>query len=128
MQSIVPKLQFALAVLLIPAGARAQALAPGKWSGSGTDPSGNVKTVTYNVVPSGSSLSITLFDPASGDSIPFNDVRQAGDSLLFNWAGGRDKGRLVCKLVRQTDGAYEGSCLDPENHQGHMRMIPPAKH
>ncbi len=127
MRSNVPTLPFALAALLIPAVARTQALAPGKWSGSGTDPSGNVKTVSYNVVQSGSALSITLFDPASGDSIPFEDVRQVSDSLLFNWAGGRNKARLVCKLVRQTDGVYEGSCFDTENRQGRMRMIPPEK-
>ena len=126
MRYVVPTLLFALASLPVPRVARAQALVTGKWSGSMTGPSGNVTTVNYNVARTGDSLTITLFDPAVGNSIPFVDLRQAGDSLLFTLAAGRNGARLTCKVARQPEGAYEGPCSDAEGHQGRMRMIPPG--
>jgi hypothetical protein len=125
MRSVAPTLLLALASLPIPVIAGAQGLVTGKWSGSIIGPSGNVTTVIYNVARTGDSLSITLFDPAVGNSIPFVDLRQVGDSLLFTLAAGRNGARLTCKVVRQLDRAYEGPCSDAEGHQGRMRMIPP---
>lgn len=126
MRYVVPTLLFALASLPVPGVARAQALVTGKWSGSMTGPSGNVTTVNYNVARTGDSLSIALFDPAVGNSIPFVDLRQVGDSLLFTLAAGRNGARLTCRVGRQPEGAYEGPCSDAEGHQGRMRMIPPG--
>ena len=128
MRSIVPILLFAIASLPIPVEGRAQAVVAGKWSGSMIGPTGTVTPVNYNVARTGDSLSISMFDPAAGNSIPFVDLRQVRDSLLFTLAAGRNGARLTCKVVRQPEGAYEGTCSDAEGHQGHMRMIPPENH
>ena len=128
MRSVVPILLLAIASLPIPVVGGAQALVPGKWSGSMIGPSGNVTPVNYNVARTGDSLSIALFDPAVGNTIPFVDLRQVRDSLLFTLAAGRNGARLTCKVVRQPAGAYEGTCSDAEGHEGHMRMIPPENH
>jgi hypothetical protein len=99
----------------------------GKWSGSVTDPSGNTRPVTFSVTGTGDSLTITLSDTPGGSPVSFANIRQAGDTLLFDWAGGPRGAQITCQLVRQEDGAYEGSCADPEGSRGRMRMIPPPK-
>ena len=126
MRSSVPSLLLAIAAL--PAAvAHAQSVGAGKWSGSVTDPSGHTRPVTYSVTGTGDSLTITLSDTPGGSPVSFANIRQTGDTLLFNWAGGARGAQLACTLVRQEDGAYEGSCADSEGSQGRMRMVPPPK-
>src|SRR5207249_10952955 len=48
------------------------------------------------------------------------------DTLTFKWAGGAQGSRVSCKLVRQTDGVYEGGCVDSQGREGRMRMTPPG--
>jgi len=126
MRSALTSLLLAVAAPLVPVLASAQSVVSGTWSGSVTDPSGKAKSVTYKVTRTQDTPSISLFDP-TGSPVAFTDIREAGDTLLFNLAAGRQGARLVCKLLRQTDGAYEGTCSDPVNRQGRMRMVPPPK-
>jgi len=126
MRSILSSIFLSLIAMNLPAPACAQAIVPGTWSGSVTDPSGNAKSVTYSVVRAHDSLSITLSQTSGGPPVSFADIRQVGDSLLFNLAAGRQGARLDCKLTRQPDGGYEGSCTDSGGQHGRMRMVPPA--
>jgi hypothetical protein len=127
MRSIFAGLLLCLATTAVPRLADAQSIVTGTWSGTVTNPSGEVKPVTYTVTRSGDSLSVTLSETAGGPPVAFANVRVAGDTLLFDWRGGREGERLICKLVRQEDGAYEGSCRDSESREGRMRMVPPPR-
>ena len=127
MRPIFGALLLALAATAVPPLADAQSIVTGTWTGTVTNPSGEVKPVTYTVTRSGDSLSVTLSETAAGPPVAFANVHIAGDTLLFDWRGGREGERLVCKLVRQGDGAYEGSCRDTESREGRMRMVPPPK-
>jgi hypothetical protein len=109
----------------VPAAARAQAIAAGVWSGAVIDPSGKSKPVTYAVTRVGDSLSITLSETAGGARVAFSEVHQVEDTLRFSWSGGKGGAKLVCKLVRQADGPFEGTCRDASGQEGRMRMIPP---
>jgi len=126
MRSTLTSFLLAVAAPLVPVLASAQSVVSGTWSGSVTDPAGHAKSVTYKVTRTRDTLAISLLDP-SGSPVAFTEIREAGDTLRFNLAAGRQGARLVCKRLRQTDGAYEGTCSDPENREGGMRMVPPPK-
>ncbi len=116
----------ALTTLQLPAPVRAQSLVAGSWSGAVTDPYGHSKAVSYSVAGAPDSLSITLSGPPGVRPVAFADVHLLADTLTFKFAGGAQGSRVSCKLVRQTDGVYEGSCVDSQGREGRMRMTPPG--
>ena len=118
-------LALGLSVLQLPAPTRAQSLVAGSWSGAVTDPYGHSRPVLYSVAGPRDSLSITLSEPPGARPVAFADVHLLADTLTFKWAGGAQGSRVSCKLVRQTDGVYEGSCADSQGREGRMRMTPP---
>ena len=120
-------LALTVAALPLPATAQAQSLVAGIWSGSIIDPYGQSKPVVYDVAGPPDSLSITLSQPSGGRPVAFADVHLVADTLSFRWAGGAQGSRVACKLLRQTDGGYEGSCFDSQGREGRMRMVPPRK-
>ena len=111
----------------LPEVLKAQSLPAGQWSGSITTPAGTVKPVTYMVAGSPDSLSVTLLGGPGREPLRFTGLRQAGDSLYFSWPAGEGGSMVACKLVRQPDGAYTGSCIDAQGREGGMRMVPPPK-
>jgi hypothetical protein len=120
-------LALALTALQLPGPARAQSMVAGIWSGSVTGPYGHSRPVLYSVAGPPDSLSITLSEPPGVHPVAFADVHLVVDTLSFRWAGGAQGSRLVCKLLRQSDGTYEGSCVDSQGREGRMRMVPPRK-
>jgi hypothetical protein len=119
-------LALAVAAISLPSLVSAQGLPPGTWSGTITDPQGNTKPVTYKVTGAGDSLSITLSGP-DGQAVSFTSLQLVADTLSFTWAGGRQGAPLVCQLLRQENGAFEGKCHDPTGQEGRMAMVPPPK-
>jgi len=116
-----------LAVLYLPPLTHAQGLHSGVWSGTIADPQGNSKSVTYAVSGVDDSLSITLTGPAGEAPVSFTGLRLVADTLLFTWAGGKRGAPLVCKLVRQANGSFDGARHDPDGQEGRMHMVPPPK-
>jgi len=127
MRSAFAGLALALTAIQLPAPARAQSMVAGIWSGSVTDPYGHSKPVIYSVAGPPDSLSITLSEPPGVPPVAFADVHLVADTLTFRWAGGAQGSRVACKLLRGTDGVYEGSCIDSQGREGRMRMAPPRK-
>ena len=119
-------LTLAVTALQLPAPARPQSLVAGMWSGSVTDPYGHSRAVLYRVAGPRDSLSITLSEPPGGSPVAFADVHLLADTLAFRFAGGAQGSLVACKLLRQTDGAYQGGCVDSQGREGRMRMAPPG--
>jgi hypothetical protein len=70
-------------------------------------------------------LSITLTGP-DGQAIPLAGLRLVADTLWFTWAGGTQGAPLICQLLRQANGTFEGNCHDPAGQEGRMQMVPPT--
>ena len=116
-----------LTAVHLPTPANAQSMVAGTWSGSVTSPYGHSRPVNYRVAGTGDSLTITLTDSSGVNPVGFGELHLLGDTLRFTFAGGAQGSPVVCALVRQTGGVYEGSCKDSQRRQGRMRMVPPRK-
>jgi hypothetical protein len=102
----------------------AQTLTPGKWTGTVSPPSNQTMAVSFDVLGSGDSLSITMHGP-EGRDIPFRAIRVESDTLHFEWSPGETTVR--CALNRQEDGSFRGTCTDTEGKNGQLAMVPPPK-
>ena len=104
--------------------AEAQKLEPGKWTGTVTAPSEQSPlAVTYDVTLKGDTIDITV-NAAEHGQFRFNDVKLTDDVLTFWFTPGP---RVECTLTRREDGAFAGSCADPEGGNAGMVMVPPKK-
>jgi hypothetical protein len=124
MKKLVVVLAAALSCVAV-ASAEAQKLDAGKWTGSITAPGEQTPLqVTYDVAMKGDTIDITV-SAAEHGQFRFSDVKLAGDVLTFWFQPGP---RVECTLTRrQDDGAYAGSCSDPEGGNASMVMIPPKR-
>ncbi|MFQ5689452.1 MAG: hypothetical protein ACE5HQ_04170 [Gemmatimonadota bacterium] len=120
--SLLPVL-FAMAGLAACGGG---ALPSGTWSGVATPPDGRSIALGFEVSGSADSLSIVVLSPPEGQDetarFPASEVRLRGDTLSFEWT---PRMRARCKLARQKDRTWEGTCVDDFGMQGGLTMTPP---
>jgi len=114
----------ALPLCLAFGSAQAQKLEPGKWTGSVTPP-GEEPTVevTYDVTMKGDTIAITVNAGEHG-TFAFSEVKLNDKTLTFWFMPGP---RVECALTRRDDGAFEGTCGDPEGGTASMVMVPPKQ-
>ena len=117
-----------VAVLSLPTSIQAQGIEPGRWTGFLRIPNGSIKPVTYTVTRSRDSVEIALYEIPPGGPLPFNSVREKGDSLHITWNGGPNASEVICDLGRQSDGSYDGPCYGfMFSGNARMHMTPPPK-
>ena len=110
--------------LLAASAAQAQKLEPGKWTGTITPPGEQPAVeVTYDVTVNGDSLSMTINAGEHG-SFPASGMKLAAGKLTFAFTPGPP---VDCTLTRQDDGAYSGTCKDPQGGIATLVMNPPKK-
>ena len=123
MKKTVTLLMALLPLLLVPAITAAQKLEPGKWTGTVAPPDGSVNDVTYDVALRGDTIAISVNAGQHGVH-RFNDVKLDNNRLTFWFEPGP---RVECTLQRRDDGAFQGSCTDPQGGIAQMLMLPPKK-
>jgi hypothetical protein len=111
-----------LFVFLLPVGASAQSLVPGKWTGYIIPPSGAKMDVFYDVRVESDTLRIDIVNEEVG-RFPFTDVAVTDDGLKFGWAPGV---QLFCELFLKANGGYEGECAPEDGESGTLVMNRPA--
>lgn len=116
----------ALALLLGALPAFGQELPAGTWSGTISPPDQPGFDVQYEVsYDEAGALQIDLIPPpglGAPDTIPFEGIELSDGVLTFGWSAGTD---LICELVRQEDGSFEGECVDMGGTPGIVVMVPP---
>lgn len=115
-----------LALLFGVLPALAQELPTGIWSGTISPPDQAGMDVDYEVsYDDEGALHIDLIPPpglGAPDSIPFDGIELVDGVLTFGWSAGTD---LLCELIQQEDGSFEGECVDLGGSPGILVMIPP---
>ncbi|MEO8200029.1 MAG: hypothetical protein ABI679_05850 [Gemmatimonadota bacterium] len=101
----------------------AQKLETGTWTGTLTDPGGDVIDVTYAVALSGDTLQITM-SAAEGLSAAFSNIRFEEGKMVFSWEANT---KIDCTLSPAEGGGYAGACTDSNGGRGQMTMVPPKK-
>ncbi|MGE0160497.1 MAG: hypothetical protein AB7T31_13890 [Gemmatimonadales bacterium] len=102
----------------------AQALRPGTWTGSMSNPVGGVVEVTFDVGGTADAPTISMSVSMLPEPIAFNDIRLEGSSMTFWWEPGV---RVDCTLMRDAAGGFAGTCSDGSGSgEGRMTMVPPA--
>jgi hypothetical protein len=109
--------------LIVFAPAQAQKLEPGKWTGTVSPPGEPATEVTYDVTMKGDTINMTINAGEHG-SFAASEMKLNDKTLTFWFAPGP---RVECTLTRREDGAFAGSCLDPDGGNASMVMIPPKK-
>ncbi|MEO8200357.1 MAG: hypothetical protein ABI679_07550 [Gemmatimonadota bacterium] len=110
---------------MVDSGVDSQKLDAGTWTGSTTDPSGQVQQVTYDVATIGDTIHVSMALPG-GAKLDFSQVHFDKGKLVFSVE--MDAGRKIsCNLDRRGDGSYSGDCTDSEGKHGRVTMIPPLK-
>lgn len=117
----------AAGAFLLVAGASAagaQELPTGTWTGTVTDPGGDVITIEYEIEMVDGALQGHLIPPmeAGMPPIPMEEFRVEGDVIYFNWSPGTF---LECEIEKEDDGSWMGPCIDPDGEMGFLTMEPP---
>ena len=110
-------------LLGLPAVVAAQQLEPGKWTGTVAPPDGPTSEVNYDVTVRGDTVAIVVNAPPHG-TFRFHDVKLSNNTLTFWLEPGP---RVECTLRRREDGAFAGSCKDPQGGIAQLLMTPPKK-
>ena len=110
------------AIVILPAAASAQAMQPGKWTGSATPPDGEVQ-LTFDVTVKGDTIGIMLSAGEHG-SFKLEEVKLANNKLTFWFQPGP---RVNCTLDRKENGNFEGACAGDDGLSVPFKMIPPKK-
>lgn len=104
--------------------AQAQTLEPGKWTGTVLAPGEQqALEVSYDVTLRADTIDIKV-NAGNHGSFSFNEIKLADKTLTFWFTPGP---RVDCILSRREDGAFAGSCRDPQGGNASMVMIPPKK-
>ena len=123
MRTVVFGLAAALPLLAF-APAQGQKLEPGKWTGTVTAPGEQQPLpVTYDVTVQGDTVGISV-DAGEHGSYSFSEVKLNDGTLTFWFTPGP---RVDCTLTGREDGAFAGTCRDPEGGVASMVMVPPEK-
>ena len=123
MKRFVMMVSAALPLLAVDA-AHAQQLEPGRWTGTVLAPGEQqALEVSYEVTLRSDTIDIRV-NAGSHGSFAFSDVKLADKTLTFWFTPGP---RVDCSLTRREDGAFAGSCRDPQGGVASMVMIPPKK-
>jgi hypothetical protein len=102
----------------------AQALTPGTWTGTMSNPVGGSVDVTFAVGGTESAPTISMSVSMLPEPIAFNDIRVDGSTMTFWWEPGV---RVDCRLTRDAAGGYAGTCSDGSGSgDGRITMVPPA--
>jgi hypothetical protein len=109
------------AVLALPFVASAQALKPGKWTGTAKTPDGVEVALTFDVKVAGDTTTVMLNAGEHG-TYKLEEVKVVSDKLTFWFVPGP---RVNCALAKKPDGSFAGSCLDEGGGDVPMTMIPP---
>jgi hypothetical protein len=110
--------------LLAAHAVHAQKLEPGKWTGTVLAPGEqHALEVSYDVTLRGDTIDIRV-NAGNHGSFSFSEVKLADKTLTFWFTPGP---RVDCTLSRREDGAFAGSCRDPNGGNASMVMIPPKK-
>jgi hypothetical protein len=103
---------------------QAQALTPGTWTGTMSNPVGGNVAVTFDVAGTAQAPTISMSVSMLPEPIAFNDIRLEGETMTFWWEPGV---RVDCALTRDAAGGYAGTCSDGSGSgEGRMTMVPPA--
>ena len=103
---------------------QAQALTPGTWTGTMSNPVGGSVDVTFDVAGMPDAPTISMSVSMLPEPIAFNDIRLEGETMTFWWEPGV---RVDCALTRDAAGGYAGTCSDGSGSgDGRMTMVPPA--
>lgn len=105
------------------AEAVAQAIKPGKWTGSSVSPDGNVQPLTYDVTVAGASIAIVIHAGEHGD-FTASEVRYDDQTITFTFT---PRVEFHCALALNSEGAYAGECKGADGKAGQMTMIPPKE-
>jgi len=108
--------------LIIPAVCSAQAIKPGKWTGSVAPPEQDEVAVTYDVLVFGDSLGIVIHAGEHGD-FPVTAGRYADKTISFTFVPGGPT--VHCVLKENAESVYAGSCLGDDGSVATMKMVPP---
>jgi hypothetical protein len=120
----VPLLLAATLTLGIVAPLQAQALTPGTWTGTMSNPVGGSVSVTFDVGGTAETPTISMSVSMLPEPIAFNDIRLEGSTMTFWWEPGI---RVDCQLTRDSGGGYAGTCSDGSGSgDGRITMVPPA--
>ena len=115
-------------LLVTAAGASAQRLDSGRWTGTVVVPEapGVVMPVAVDVRGAGDSLALTLFyEQMPGIPIRLNAVKLSADRLTFSFT---PPGAVVnCALARQENGSWAGDCVDGNGATARLTMNPPKR-
>jgi hypothetical protein len=123
MRTVVFGVAAALSLLAF-APAQGQKLEAGKWTGTVLSPGEQEPLpVTYDVTVQGDTIGIRV-DVGEHGSFSFSEVKLNDDTLTFWFTPGP---RVDCTLAAREDGAFAGSCRDPEGGVARMVMVPPKK-
>jgi hypothetical protein len=102
----------------------AQALTPGTWTGTMSNPVGGSVDVTFAVGGTPDTPTISMSVSMLPEPIAFNDIRLDGQTITFWWEPGV---RVDCQLTRDAAGGFAGTCSDGSGSgDGRMTMVPPA--
>jgi hypothetical protein len=102
----------------------AQALTPGTWTGTMSNPVGGSVDVTFDVGGTAAAPTISMSVSMLPEPIAFNDIRFDGPTMTFWWEPGV---RVDCRLTRDAAGGYAGTCSDGSGSgDGRITMVPPA--
>lgn len=108
--------------------ASAQEMASGTWKGTLTAPDGMSVDVTFEVSGMGEDLAILFVWPEDGppgaEDMNLEEVELSDDGLTFVLPV--PGVHVVCDLVVDGDGAYEGDCNGDDGQSGRLLMEPPA--
>jgi hypothetical protein len=96
------------AILALPFAASAQALKPGKWTGTAKPPDGTEVAITVDVKVAGDTTTAMLSAGEHG-TFKLEEVKVVSDKLTFWFVPGP---RVNCALAKKPDGSFAGSCLD----------------
>ncbi len=109
---------------MAPRQVEGQGLTPGTWSGSFSNPAGQVTlSVTYDVGGTVEAPTVSMSVSMVPEPIPFNDIRLDGQTMTFWWEPGV---RVDCTLTRDASGGYAGACSDGSGSgEGRLTMVPP---
>jgi hypothetical protein len=103
---------------------QAQALTPGTWTGTMSNPVGGNVPVTFDVGGTADAPAISMSVSMLPEPIAFNVIRLDGPTMTFWWEPGV---RVDCQLTRDAAGGYAGTCSDGSGSgEGRITMVPPA--